>query len=303
MSTFRVFDLTCINNITESTGPTGPTGASGITGSTGPTGAMGSSIVGPKGPQGPTGPTGFVGPTGADGPSVMGPTGPTGMVGITGPTGSIGPAGTGATGPTGPSITGVTGATGPAVTGPTGPTGMAGPSSTGPTGPMGLSLTGATGPTGPGGAGGMGPTGPTGPGGSQTYSGATIRLSNTIVPDSTITTATGASSSIVGTDVTYTDGSADIGVTAGIWDIVVGADWATPNVNGFRSLILTDNGSFTVQNQTSSAGGSTDTIQQLPWIGKFTSPATLNVKFNQDSGIGLVIVPTVDTYITLSKIG
>ena len=289
--------------IIENTGPTGPTGASGVTGATGVTGPTGPAIIGPRGPKGDTG-AAITGPTGPAGNDSTGATGPTGPLGVTGPTGPIGPAVTGSTGPTGVAVTGPTGPTGPVLFGFTGPTGPAGDASTGPTGPAGVAITGPTGPAGGGGSGGV--TGPTGAAGSGQFSGGTIFLTATNVLNTGTTSATGfviPTFPIEGTDLTYVDGTEDINITAGIWDIVLSGEWGTPIDNGDRSIILTDNASFTVSNQTAAAGA-INTVQQLPYIGKFNSATTLNVKLSQTSSTSpLVFVQTDNSYITLNKIG
>jgi hypothetical protein len=95
-------------------GATGATGATGSAGTAGATGATG--LAGTAGPTGATGAAGSAGATGAAGPvGATGPAGPQGLQGIqglTGLTGATGAAGAlGATGATG--TTGATGATGP----------------------------------------------------------------------------------------------------------------------------------------------------------------------------------------------
>ena len=295
MSSFKIFDSTfnAINGCHSSnegggTGPTGPTGFVGPTGSVGPTGADGQSLIGPTGPAGPpcTG--------------VTGPTGPTG-VGITGAQGDS------ITGPTGASITGPTG---PANTGPTGPTGPDGLSlNTGPTGPTGLANTGPTGPAGPGGTGPTGPTGPGGGGGLGVFSGGVLRLSQQSIGSGVTGVATGTISEIQGTDVSYIPGATGIGLTPGIWDIVVGGEWSPdgPVATGSRIIGIIDQNNptaFTGENTTAPVSGSNNrTIQQLSWIGRFMSPITLNVVFYQDRDAGaLDFVFGVNTYITMIKL-
>lgn len=247
------------------------------TGSTGPTGA---SSVGPRGPQGPTG---F---------SSTGSTGPTGSLG-TGPAGATGPAGSGSTGPTGSigaGITGTTGATGMSITGSTGPTGSSALGATGATGPSAAGLTGIT-----------GATGPTGSGSSISY--GIIPLSNTQVQSGVIVSVTGSGFTSQGNAISYTPGSTGIQLIAGIYDIVVSSDWGTDISQGYRQIILTDGASFSVSNQVASAGSSSDTIQQLNWIGQISQNTTLYVQASQNSGQLVVLVPNANSYITMVKIG
>jgi hypothetical protein len=301
-----LFKVDQFGNVTE-VGGGGLAGSSGPTGPTGPTGTPGTESTGPPGPTGPSGVTGPTGPTGAPVTGATGPTGPSGATGVTGPTGA--PI-TGATGPTG--VSGVTGATGP--TGPTGapvtgPTGPPGPpatgGNTGPTGPTGAIITGPTGATGPGGGGGTGPTGATGPPGNPFMSSAEILFSGASVPNNTTTAATAFTGTTQGPDVTFAIGSANITIAPGIWDIVAGGEWGTPNAAGFREIILNDTGSaFSVSNQIASAGGgSTTTVHQLPFMGQFLVSTTFNVEFRQNSGIAIIVVQTPNTYISLVKIG
>jgi hypothetical protein len=251
--------------------------AGGKTGATGPTGA---SSIGPRG---------AIGPTGA------------GSTGNTGPTGSLGTGPAGATGPTGIGGTGPTGYTGSSVTGPIGPSGASITGSTGPTGSVSQGATGATGPSGQGGSGSTGPTGPTGSGSSISY--GIIPLSNTQVQSGVITSVTGSSFTSQGNAISYTPGSTGIQLIAGIYDIVVSSDWGTDISQGYRQIILTDGASFSVSNQVASAGSSSDTIQQLNWIGQISQNTTLHVQASQNSGQLVVLVPNANSYITMVKIG
>lgn len=209
--------------------------------------------------------------------------------------------------PRGPvSSTGGTGATGP--TGPisysrTGPTGPNGASSTGPTGAPGFGTTGPTGPAGSGGSNGT--TGATGQNGTgTTLSYGIISLAQSLVATATTVSASGVAFSSYGSDVSYTLGQANFTVQPGIYDVVASVDWATPNANGYRSITLTSpSGSFSISNTIPTSGNSTDTVQQLPWIGQFAAHTTLNLQYLQDSGSSLVVVPTANSYISLVKIG
>jgi hypothetical protein len=247
------------------------------TGATGPTGA---SIIGPRGPMGPTG---F---------SLTGVTGPTGSAG-TGPQGPTGSAGAGGTGPTGAQGAGVTGYTGPT-----------GASITGPTGATGSSTLGPTGSTGPSGQGSLGVTGPTGAAGiSSNISYGIISLSNTQVTSGVTNTMTGSSLTSQGTNINYTPGSTGVQLSPGIWDVVVSIDWGTPNSSGYRQVTLTDGNSLVITNQVSSAGNSSDTVQQLNWIGQLTQTTTLYVQVSQNSGTLIVVVPDASCYMTAVKVG
>lgn len=272
---FRIYDTLAVLIIEQ-----GPTGANGSTGPTGYTGPQGNSIIGQRGQRGPTGPS-ISGPTGPQGNSITGPTGPTGSSGI------------GTTGPTGP--------TGASSLGPTGPTGPIGISTTGPTGPTGIGITGPTGPTGFGGLGSTGPTGPTGPSTNLSY--GIINLSQTTVPISTPTTGTGSTFTSYGSAISYTLGSPNITFSSGIWDIVLSVDWGTPNSSGYRSITLTDNNTFTINNTIPTAGSSSTTIQQLPWIGVFSSSIVLNVIYEHNASTPLIVVPGTSTYLSAVKIG
>jgi hypothetical protein len=285
---FKVFNTTCdaiLSEIVkdvlllEATGATGPTGPSGGgTGATGPTGS-----IGPTGTQGDE-----TGPTGATGLSITGATGSTGVTGIcfTGPTGSTGLAGTGATG--------ATGAAGVA-------------SNTGPTGPTGASQTGPTGPTGPGGgggAGGTGPTGPSGPAGNPVISSGTILLTITnVTPANTLVVATGFTGAFVGSDITWVPGTADITLAAGIWDVVVGAEWGVNSV-GSRRIQLKDTGSSLEYSNWIENSGSTNTIHQLPTMFQIGVSTTFNVRFEHSSSTPLlVVVQDPNSYVSMVKIG
>ena len=285
---FKVFNTTCDAILSEvvkdvllleATGVTGPTGSSGGgTGATGPTGPIGA--TGTQGTE--------TGPTGATGISLTGATGPTGVTGIcfTGPTGATGLEGTGATGATGPA-------------------GVA--SNTGPTGPTGASQTGATGPTGPGGGGGTGgtgPTGPSGPAGNPVISSGIILLSSTnVTPANTLVVATGFTGTFVGSEITWTPGTADITLASGIWDIVVGAEWGV-NAVGFRRIQLKDTGSaFAFSNQIENAG-TTSTIHQLPTMFQIGVSTTFNIEFEHSSSTPtLVVVQDNNSYVSMVKIG
>lgn len=251
--------------------------AGGKTGATGPTGA---SSIGPRGAIGPTGfgSTGNTGPTGA---SIAGPQGVTGAPGL---------GGTGPTGPAGIGITGAIGATGVSITGSTGPTGS---NALGPTGPAGASASGLTGITGA--------TGPAGSGSSISY--GIIPLSNTQVQSGVIVSVTGSGFTSQGNAISYIPGSTGIQLIAGIYDIVVSSDWGTDISQGYRQIILTDGASFSVSNQVASAGSSSDTIQQLNWIGQISQNTTLYVQASQNSGQLVVLVPNTNSYITAVKIG
>jgi hypothetical protein len=247
------------------------------TGATGPTGA---SSIGPRGPQGPTGfsMTGNTGPTGASIAGIQGPTGPPAS-GSTGPTGAQGS-----------SIAGPTGAVGISITGATGPTGSSALGPTGSTGPSALGLTGMT-----------GPTGATGSGSSISY--GIIPLSNTQVQSGVITSITGSGFTSQGSAISYTPGSTGIQFIAGIYDIIVSSDWGTDILAGYRQITLTDGVSFSISNQVASAGSSSDTIQQLNWIGQITQNTTLYVQASQNSGQLIVLVPNANSYLTAVKIG
>ena len=247
------------------------------TGSTGPTGA---GNVGPRGAIGPTGvsSTGNTGPTGA---SIAGPQGVTGATGLSG---------TGPTGAPGIGVTGATGVTGASVTGSTGPTGSNALGPTGATGPSASGLTGITGATGPAGLG-------------SNISYGIIPLSNTQVQSGVITSVTGSSFTSQGNAINYTPGSTGIQLIAGIYDIIVSSDWGTDISQGYRQIILTDGVSFSVSNQVASAGSSSDTVQQLNWIGQISQNTTLYVQASQNSGQLVVLVPNANSYITAVKIG
>ena len=248
--------------------------------STGPTGPTGSSSVGPRGPVGPTGfsATGNTGPTGAS---------------VTGPQGVTGPAGTGSTGPTGAQGVGIVGYTG-----------YTGPSITGPTGYTGASVFGPTGPTGASGQGNLGVTGPTGAAGiGSNISYGIISLSNTQVTSGIVNTMTGSFFTSQGTSISYTPGLTGIQLSSGIWDVVVSIDWGTPNSSGYRQVTLTDGNSLVITNQVSSAGNSSDTVQQLNWIGQLTQTTTLYVQVSQNSGTLIVVVPDASCYMTAVKVG
>jgi hypothetical protein len=163
----------------------------------------------------------------------------------------------------------------------------------GPTGPAGPSASGLTGMTGA--------TGPTGSGSSISY--GIIPLSNTQVQSGVITSVTGSGFTSQGNAINYTPGSTGIQFIAGIYDIIVSSDWGSPIAQGYRQITLTDGGSFSVSNQVASAGSSSDTIQQLNWIGQITQNTTLYVQASQNSGQLVVLVPDANSYITAVKIG
>jgi hypothetical protein len=118
-----------------------------------------------------------------------------------------------------------------------------------------------------------------------------------------VTALTGASFTSSGNALSYTPGQTGVGFAAGIYDVVMSVDWGTPNAAGYRQISLTDGASFTASNQVASAGNSSDTIQQLSWIGQLGASTTLYPQASQNSGITLVVVPDNSCYLSAVKIG